>query len=86
MCLSIRTPTRPKSASAKPCRNAATALCPVGGGASVQKPNHRHRRLLRARRRWPSDRRSAEKANELTSPHIRTQTQELALYRLKQVL
>jgi hypothetical protein len=30
--------------------------------------------------------RAAEKANELTSPHIRTQAQRLALYRLNPVL
>jgi hypothetical protein len=36
--------------------------------------------LLRARRERPC-RRAAEKANELTSPHIRTQAQGSALYR-----
>src|SRR5438105_14288101 len=36
--------------------------------------DHWHRRLLRARRDRPH-RRAAEKANELTSPHIRTQAQ-----------
>jgi hypothetical protein len=42
-------------------------------------------RLLRARRKRPR-RRAAEKANEFTSPHIRTQAQGPALYRLKRVL
>jgi hypothetical protein len=41
--------------------------------------------LLRARRDRPS-RRAAEKANELTSPHRRTQAQGTALYRLKRAL
>ena len=42
--------------------------------------------LLRARRERPCRRHAAEKANELTSPHIRTQAQGPALYRLKRVL
>jgi len=37
-------------------------------------PDHRHGRLLCARREGPRGR-AAEKANELTSPHIRTQAQ-----------
>jgi hypothetical protein len=41
--------------------------------------------LLRACRERPS-RCAAEKANELTSPHIRTQAQGTVLYRLKRVL
>ena len=52
----------------------------------AQESDHRHRRLLRARHERPSGRRAAEKANELTSPHIRTQAQGPALYRLKRVL
>jgi hypothetical protein len=39
----------------------------------VQEANNWHHRLLRARRQRPRCRRTAEKANELTSPHIRTQ-------------
>jgi hypothetical protein len=39
-------------------------------------------RLLSARSERPRRRRAAEKANELTSPHIRTQAQGPALYRL----
>ena len=42
--------------------------------------------LLGARRKRPHDRRAAEKANELTSPHIRTQAQATALYRHKGTL
>jgi hypothetical protein len=53
--------------------------------SGTQEPYHRHRRLLRARRERPR-RRAAEKANELTSPHIRTQAQGPTLYRLKRVL
>jgi hypothetical protein len=41
----------------------------------AHKSNHRHGHLLRLRRERPRGRRSAEKANELTSPHIRTQAQ-----------
>jgi hypothetical protein len=41
--------------------------------------------LLRARHQRPR-RRAAEKGNELTSPHIRSQGQQPALYRLKRVL
>jgi hypothetical protein len=40
--------------------------------------------LLRPRRERPR-RRAAEKANELTSPHFRTQAQGTALYPLKRV-
>src|SRR6202011_776499 len=40
----------------------------------VEEPDHRHRRLLRARTERPR-RGAAEKANEVTSPHIRTQAQ-----------
>jgi hypothetical protein len=42
--------------------------------------------LLSTRREGPGGYRAAEKANELTSPHIRTQAQGPALYRLKRVL
>src|SRR5947209_13196870 len=52
---------------------------------TVEKPDHWHCRLLCARRDRPHDR-TAEKANELTSPHIRTPAQGPALYRLKRVL
>jgi hypothetical protein len=41
---------------------------------------------LRARRERPDRRRAAEKRDELTSPHIRSQAQDTALYRLKWVL
>src|ERR1700730_8380889 len=53
---------------------------------AAEESYHRHRRLLRASRERPCGRRAAEKANELTSPHIRTQAQGTALYRLKRVL
>ena len=51
----------------------------------IEIPDHRHGRLLCARRERPR-RRAAEKANELTSPHMHTQAQGPALYRLKRVL
>ena len=43
-------------------------------------------RRMRARCDRPRGRPAAEKANELTSPHIRTQARGTALYRLKRVL
>jgi hypothetical protein len=54
--------------------------------SGVEKPDHRHRWLLRARRERPRGCGAAQKANELTSPHIRTQAQGPALYRPKRVL
>src|SRR5262249_12543022 len=40
-------------------------------GRSVSdKSDHRHRRLLRARRKWPSGCRTAEKPDELASLHV----------------
>src|SRR5262245_60801534 len=35
----------------------------------TEKPNHRHRRLLRARREWPRGRRAAEQRDEFAAPH-----------------
>ena len=46
---------------------------------STDDADHRHRRLLRASCEWPRDCRAAEKANELTSPHIRAQAPGPAL-------
>jgi hypothetical protein len=51
-----------------------------------EKPYYRHCPSLRARRKRPHDRRAAEKSNELAPPHIRTQAQGPALYRLRWVL
>jgi hypothetical protein len=46
----------------------------IVGRSCVEKPDLRHRWLLRAPRERPRNRRcAAEKRNELTSPHIRTQ-------------
>ena len=45
--------------------------------------NHRHRWLLRARRKRPHSRRAAEKREEIASPHVRPQAQEAPSYRLK---
>ena len=39
-----------------------------GRGSAVEKPNHRHRRLLRARRERPPRRRAAEQRDELAPP------------------
>src|SRR5437016_5934059 len=55
----------------------------TGVAAAAEEPNYRHRWLLRARRKRPHRRCAAEKANELTSPHIRAQAQGPALYRPK---
>ena len=48
------------------------------GRPASDKPDHRQRRLLRARRERPSRRRAAEKRDELASPHVRPQAQEAA--------
>ena len=56
------------------------------GRPAADEADHRHRRLLRARRERPRRRRAAEQRDELASPHIRTQAQGPALYRLKRVL
>jgi hypothetical protein len=55
------------------------------GRTAAEQSDHRNRTLLRLRRERPP-RRAAEKANELTSPHTRTQAQGPALYRLKRAL
>jgi len=52
----------------------------------AEKPDNWHRGLLRVRSERPHRRGAADKANELTSPHIRTQAQGPALYRLKRAL
>jgi hypothetical protein len=41
---------------------------------------------LRARRKRPSNSRTAEKRDELAPPHVRPQAQETALYRLSSAL
>src|SRR5262249_16554992 len=43
-------------------------LGPLGGGAEIEKPDHRHRRLLRARGERPCSR-AAEKRDELAPLH-----------------
>jgi hypothetical protein len=40
------------------------------GRSGVDKPNHRHRRLLRPRRERPSDRRAAQKRDKLAPLHV----------------
>jgi hypothetical protein len=40
---------------------------PLGSGRGVKESDHRHRRLLRARREWPRSR-AAEQLNELAPP------------------
>jgi hypothetical protein len=45
------------------------------GFRHVTELGHRHRRLLRGRRERPRRHRAAEKRNQLTSPHLRTQAQ-----------
>jgi len=42
---------------------------PRGGRCAVEKTDHRHRRLLRARRERPRRRRAAEEADELAPPY-----------------
>jgi hypothetical protein len=43
---------------------------PIGGGAGVQKPDHRHARLLRVRYNRPSRNRAAEQAEKFAPPHV----------------
>src|SRR5262249_11221242 len=43
---------------------------PFRSRRAVEDPNHRHCRLLRARRERPRDRRSAEERNELAPFHL----------------
>ena len=42
-------------------------LGPLGGRAEIEKPDHRHRRLLRPRRKRPRRRRAAEQRDELAA-------------------
>jgi hypothetical protein len=69
------------------CR-AALAILGIVLGERHEHADARHAfALLRARGERPHGRhRAAEKANELASPHIRTQAQGPALYWLKRVL
>src|SRR5262249_61588548 len=41
----------------------------LAGRFQAENPDHRHRRLLRARRRWPSRRTAAEKRDKFPPPH-----------------
>jgi hypothetical protein len=41
-------------------------LCKWRGSSAVQKTDHRHRSLLRARREWPCGRRASKECHELT--------------------
>src|SRR5262249_56688142 len=45
---------------------------PLGGGGGIEDSDHRHRRLLRARRERPRDRRAAEQRDELAALHSTT--------------
>jgi hypothetical protein len=40
------------------------------GRTAAQKPDHRHRRLLRSRRQWPRCCRAAENGNKLAASHL----------------
>jgi hypothetical protein len=57
----------------------------IVGRLAVEESDHWQGRLLPVRSNRPC-RRAAEKRDELTSPHIRTQAQGPALYRLKRAL
>ena len=52
-----------------PWRNARTWCADRIRRRAVEEPDHRHRRLLRARRERPRDRRAAEQRDELAPPH-----------------
>ena len=56
------------------------------GRRCAEIPDHRHRRLLRARRERPRRRRTAQNTEKFPPPHARPQAQETASYRLKRVL
>src|SRR5438132_6046348 len=43
--------------------------CTIGKRRTAEEPDHRHRRLLRARRERPRSRRAAEQCDELAPPH-----------------
>ena len=82
----LRPMVQPNCASS--CRNAADAglTFRIVRGCEVQHADAPHTlALLRARRERPR-RRAAEKRDELAPPHVRSQAQETALYRLKRVL
>jgi hypothetical protein len=81
-------PIRPtKPFKSLPQTRKACLQVPIAFFAREQHTNARHSvGLLRTDRERPRCRCSTEKAHELTSPHIRTQVQETALYRLKRVL
>jgi hypothetical protein len=56
-------------------RPSAVDRCRLARGPAAKEPDHRHCRLLRARRERPRCR-AAEKRNELTTPHARPPTPE----------
>jgi len=45
-------------------------VCKLAGQFAAEKPDHWHRRLLRARRERPHDRRAAEQRDELAAPYV----------------
>jgi hypothetical protein len=53
--------------------------CDYAGGlaerSAAEKPDYRHRSLLRARRKRPRHRGAADQRDELASPHMHTQAQ-----------
>ena len=55
-------------ASFRPCRNALTRYAKPAAGVLLRNSDHRHRRLLRARRQRPS-RRAAEQRDERAASH-----------------
>ena len=66
---SRRSGPRRSRASFRPLRNAATRCAAVAGRRAAEEPDHRHRRLLRARRERPRGRRAAEQRDELAPLH-----------------
>ena len=64
----FRPSTKPASSS-RPRLSPATNDAEVSRERAVKKSNHRHRRLLRARRERPRDRRAAEQRDELAPFH-----------------
>jgi hypothetical protein len=51
-------------------------ICEAGSRGASEKSDHRHRRLLRARRQRLRSRRAAEKRDEFAASHLLLQSQE----------
>src|SRR5262249_41555143 len=82
-----------KSFIAQPLAQGRDEMRERCGRSATQKPDHRHRRLLRPRRDWPTDCHAAEPANELPAfqlielhsvPPARAGLQDIELARISE--